>query len=346
MYPRTSAHDAEGICTVGIPLRSVPRASLQAKGGQQILVELHPDRVAGIDAQAIDPSTFPTRCPHEGVPIPVGVAPKAGKRVRQLSIQRGELSADRPEGVQDPVVPTVIGVVVRRHRLARQGSHLPPGRGVQESGVQGHEPRVHVDHNRSGTRGIELSGQASPVLISPGSGQGPAADAGELGSSHPTERLKVQKVLLDLLRILPEASGDRARVGEPEQTNRVQGQVDRLRRASLHPPILSVARTRGAQRARPSASAQVVRPGRSRCPTGAIRTGRRQLGVPGPGHAARPVDRSRHAASAGDRCRSKASRARRGRDRRLDEWECISQESLFGDEQGGGGPSCAGQCCW
>ena len=90
MHPAETLRSGVGLRTLGRPL-----TAFQPERGEQVLVQLEPHRVAGVDVGAGDPGPLPVLDPGHGHVEPVGVAVETGQ-------DPGEPIDQRPERTTKP----------------------------------------------------------------------------------------------------------------------------------------------------------------------------------------------------------------------------------------------------
>src|SRR5699024_6869682 len=109
-------------------------STVQAECGDEVLVELEPDTVAGVDVGAVNPGTLSGSCPRECAGESGVVPAESREDVAEAIDERAERTVDAAEFVQDAGVPGGVGMVVR-DEPASVWFELPVGAGSQQHGV-------------------------------------------------------------------------------------------------------------------------------------------------------------------------------------------------------------------
>jgi hypothetical protein len=126
--------------------------------------------------------------------------------------------------LEHTIVPSEVGVIVGRHRVATDGAQLPLRDGFLELGVERHERLVRHRHCWAGGDGIELCRHQALVLASSFFRQRPPCGSAELGTRDPTGCSKVLEGGLDGGLVESEPSRDSSSVGEAQYPYCVQRQ--------------------------------------------------------------------------------------------------------------------------
>jgi len=187
-------------------------------------VQLHPDDVARVEAHPVDPLVPSGQGPRHGGVVAAGVALEARQLTGQICLQQHQVTPHGLKGLQDPVVPAEVGVVVRRHHVATGGTQLPLGHGSLEPGVEREESLVRRRDCRSGADGIELLRHEQLVVVSSLLRQRPPSSSPELGAGDPSGRPEVLEGGLDGDWVEAETSGNSSGVGEAQYPHCVQRQ--------------------------------------------------------------------------------------------------------------------------
>src|SRR5215211_8366473 len=80
-------------------------ATLDAERGNQVFVQLHPHRVAGVRSRAVDAGELAVLCTFEGSREALVITAESGQPMTQFAAQRFQLAAQLREDVQHPPVP-------------------------------------------------------------------------------------------------------------------------------------------------------------------------------------------------------------------------------------------------
>lgn len=150
------------------------------EGGTQVLVQFQPDPMGRVRSDPIHPGALAVgHSGHRGG-IPLWVTLESAQGRCQRVADRGEELADPGELTQHPVIPAMVGVVIRGQPVPRLGPQLPVGDRREQSRVETDEVVGAGLHHRAGPSQRELGGQAALVLGAPGLGEGPSRQIHEL----------------------------------------------------------------------------------------------------------------------------------------------------------------------
>ena len=217
---RNGAGEAGGF---GVP------SPLQAEGRQQILVQLHPDRVTGVHLGPVDPGEVAAPDPlQRGVETHV-VPGEPGQPVRRAAGRsrgdpRSARTADRGRAGPRPDPRGRWPPADRFGSAGAASRWLPAAAGRCAAGTPRTPPR-----RRAEDAGPELRRQPALVLGLTRTGQRPAPGVGELHPGHPAHGLEVEQQLGDDGRVESEAHRHFSLVGHAQEPDGVQRQQLRAR---------------------------------------------------------------------------------------------------------------------
>jgi hypothetical protein len=100
-------------------------AALEAESSQKVLVEFHPDRMAGVDLGLGDPRSFAAVRPDQGCFVSFGISGKSVQRRCEPLAYWQQRMVNTAKVIKHPIIPAAVAVIVACQWVGWSRPYLP-----------------------------------------------------------------------------------------------------------------------------------------------------------------------------------------------------------------------------